>query len=235
MKTQLTYLAILLGSFIFPFFIGFLPSVRYYKNLKNLFLSFSITAFLFVIWDSIFTAVGVWGFNEHYIIGLRFFNLPVEEVLFFFVIPFCCLLIYESLFQHFNIRFKTTVLSYALALVSFVIACIFYQRLYTLFTFSLATLLFIFIGRKNYSFLPTFFVMFLISMIPFLIVNGLLTGTYIEQPVVWYNNMENSTYRLLTIPYEDIFYGLDLLLINTILYEHFKKSSALLRPTNKTT
>ena len=226
MKTQLTYFAILLGSFFFPFFIGFHPSVAYNKKWKNLFTSFSITAFLFVLWDSIFTAAGVWGFNEHYILGFRFFNLPIEEVLFFFVIPFNCLLIYESLLYLFKIQFKTTILSYALALGCFVIACIFYQRLYTVCTFSLAAVLFVFIGRKNYSFLPTFFVMFLISMIPFLIVNGLLTGTCIDQPVVWYNNMENSSYRLLTIPYEDIFYGLDLLLINTIIYEHLKKSSA---------
>ena len=70
-------------------------------------------------------------------------------------------------------------------------------------------------------------------MIPFLIVNGLLTGTYLDQPVVWYNNMENSSYRLLTIPYEDIFYGFDLLLINTIIYEHFKKSSTEIRLTDK--
>ena len=59
-------------------------------------------------------------------------------------------------------------------------------------------------------------------MIPFLIVNGLLTGSFIEGEVVWYNNAENLGIRLGTIPIEDIVYAFNLLYPGIILIEKFK-------------
>ena len=223
MKTQFSYLLILLGSFFFPFLIGFDKRLNYNKAWITLFKAFSITAILFICWDVIFTSMGVWGFNQKYVTGLYLFNLPMEEILFFYLIPYCCLIIYESLKYKFKLSFRTDIISYLLGSIALIIAIVFYKRIYTLSTFSIAALLLFFIARKKYAFLPYFYIMFLISMIPFLIVNGLLTGTFLNEPIVWYNNMHNSSYRLLTIPYEDIFYGFDLLLINVILFEKLRK------------
>ena len=64
-------------------------------------------------------------------------------------------------------------------------------------------------------FLKTFFIL----LIPFSIVNGLLTGTLIKNQVVWYNNNENLSIRLGTIPIEDIFYALLVLLMVMIGYQ----------------
>jgi lycopene cyclase domain-containing protein len=55
----------------------------------------------------------------------------------------------------------------------------------------------------------------------FFIVNGILTGTGLAQPVVSYNDQENLGIRLLTIPIEDVVYGFELLLLNFFLYEWF--------------
>ncbi len=225
MKTQYTYLFILMGSFLFPFIIGFDKRLKYNKNWKELFKAFSIIATFFVSWDILFTYFNVWGFNEKYVIGLHLFNLPIEEVLFFYIIPFCCLLIYKSLQNGFTLNFPTTAISYVLGTLSAIIALLFYNRIYTCSALGIAALLLFFIARKKYAFLPYFYIMFLISLIPFLIVNGLLTGTYLDEPIVWYNNMHNSSHRLLTIPYEDIFYGFDLLLLNVIVFEKFQQKS----------
>jgi lycopene cyclase domain-containing protein len=51
------------------------------------------------------------------------------------------------------------------------------------------------------------------------IVNGILTS----KPVVVYNNLENMNIRIGTIPVEDFFYNMTLLLMNIGLYEWFKR------------
>lgn len=52
-------------------------------------------AALFLAWDFIAVANQVWGFNPRYVSEMRLlFGLPVEEVLFFVVIPICGLLTY---------------------------------------------------------------------------------------------------------------------------------------------
>jgi lycopene cyclase domain-containing protein len=63
---------------------------------------------------------------------------------------------------------------------------------------------------------------YLVILVPFFIVNGILTGTGLEEPVVWYNNEENLGIRLLTIPVEDSIYGFLLVGMNITLFEWMK-------------
>ena len=71
-----------------------------------------------------------------------------------------------------------------------------------------------------------FLVSYLLTLIPFFIVNGILTDgdfdfLFETNPIVWYNNTENLSIRIITIPIEDLFYWLLLFLMNVSFYEKF--------------
>lgn len=68
-----------------------------------------------------------------------------------------------------------------------------------------------------------FYFAFAIILIPFFIVNGVLTGSFLEEPVVWYNNEENLGIRLGTIPVEDAVYGMLMLLIPITIWEKLEE------------
>lgn len=93
MKTE--YLIVLAVCFAAPFILSFSRKLDFYKYSARLILSLGIPFALFIVWDVIATARGHWSFNANYITGLRIFNLPIEEILFFIVIPFCGIFTWE--------------------------------------------------------------------------------------------------------------------------------------------
>ena len=62
-------------------------------------------------------------------------------------------------------------------------------------------------------------------MLPFVIVNGALTGLFFDQTVVWYNPDQNLGIRFLTIPLEDFIYAHLLIFSNIIVYNYISNSS----------
>jgi lycopene cyclase domain-containing protein len=173
------------------------------------------------------TNIGVWWFNPVYLVGLIISIFRVEEVLCLICISYSCLFTYPcfKLFIHIE-PFKKTgkIISLTLIISSFLLLLTFYNRLYTLGTFSLLLILFI-----TYQFilkvtlLHRFYFTYFILMTPFIIVNDLLTGTGMDSPAVLYDDTQNMGIRLLCIPGEDVFYGLCLILINVGLFEYFDK------------
>src|SRR5699024_1341451 len=92
-----TYLAINFFTIIIPLAWSFHPRYNFYKTWKSFIPAVLITGFCFLLWDSWFTSMGVWGFNPEYITGLNIFNMPVEEVLFFLCIPYACVFTFHCL------------------------------------------------------------------------------------------------------------------------------------------
>lgn len=220
------YLLVDLCTVIVPFLFSFHPKLQFYKHFKAFFLSCFTVGVLFVLWDILFTSMGIWGFNPQYLLGVYLFNLPIEEVLFFVCVPFSCVYSYHclNLFFDFKMQAKTEqrIVAVLVALL-FVVGVAFHDRLYTAVTFiSLALLLVYFSFITRTTWLGTLMTIYLFLLLPFFIVNGILTGTGLEAPVVWYNNHENLGVRLLTIPIEDMFYGFELIVLNVFFYEKWK-------------
>jgi lycopene cyclase domain-containing protein len=67
-----------------------------YRQLRRAAAAVIPVAIVFIVWDVLAVAGGVWTYNPRYLTGLSFGNLPVEELLFFIVIPVCGLLTYSA-------------------------------------------------------------------------------------------------------------------------------------------
>jgi lycopene cyclase domain-containing protein len=70
---------------------------RVYRRPRRLARAVLPAALLFSAWDAVAVAAGVWSFDPASVIGVRLaFGLPLEEMLFFVVIPVCGILTYEA-------------------------------------------------------------------------------------------------------------------------------------------
>lgn len=73
----------------------FRPGV--YRQPRRVVRAVAPVAAVFIVWDAVAIAAGVWTYNDAYISGIRLpFRVPLEEVLFFVVIPLCGLLTYNA-------------------------------------------------------------------------------------------------------------------------------------------
>ena len=226
-----TYLLINLLSISVPLIASFDKRLNFYKKWKYFFPGLILTLLFFIAWDVLYTHWGIWGFNERYLTGMKIINLPVEEWLFFISIPYACVFTYDAL----NYLVKKDLfkpaekyISAVLIGVLVIVAVWHYNRLYTSVTFLLTAL---FIALHQYvwksPWISRFYFTYLIILIPFFIVNGILTGSFIEEEVVYYDNTMNLGIRLLTIPIEDSIYGMLLIMMNVAFYEWFQKRSKM--------
>jgi lycopene cyclase domain-containing protein len=224
------YLLVDFLTVLVPFLFSFHPKLKFYKHFKAFFFANFLAGFVFVVWDVFFTKLGVWGFNPNYVTGFYFFRLPIEEILFFVCIPFACVFTYHCLDIFYRLAWdkKTeTLFVVPLLLILFTTGVYFYDHLYTSYTLiSLSVLIVVLKYVVKVDWLGKLLSIYPVLLIPFFIVNGILTGSGLEQPVVWYNNSENLGIRLLTIPLEDVFYGFELILLNVFFYEHFKNRNS---------
>ena len=51
---------------------------------------------VFLVWDAIAISLGIWRYNPRYVSGINVPFMPLEEFLFFVVIPLCALLTYSA-------------------------------------------------------------------------------------------------------------------------------------------
>jgi len=209
-----------------PLLLSFDKKVHFYTHWKTLFPAILIVGSLFLAWDIYFTDIGIWGFNAEYLTGTSFFNLPVEECLLFFTVPYASVFIYEVIKAYFP-KFRPVRFSYYFSLIftitSIVLAVIYRDNLYT-FVALLSVGIINWIVYFGYTprWYPFFIIAFLASQIPFLIVGGLLTGLVTEAPVIWYNENEIMGLYIFSIPLEDVFYYFLLFFSVVIIHEYLQ-------------
>lgn len=221
------YLLLNLGSFIVPFLFSFHPKLQFYKHWKYLFPAMLITMLVFIPWDVIFTINGFWGFNTDYYLEKTIFSLPVEEWLFFLCIPYACIFTHYSLqylFPKMRLSAQATkLISYILLTLFSIGAITFYDKWYTVLDLGYGVILLALVLKFSPKILESYYLTFIVMLIPFFIVNGVLTGSWITDEVVWYNNAENLGIRMGTIPVEDSVYAFTMILSSLFLMQLFSK------------
>ncbi|MBW8522864.1 lycopene cyclase domain-containing protein [Chryseobacterium chendengshani] len=222
---QYTYLAINFFTVIICFLFSFHPKIQFHKHFKAFILASLLVAFFFIVWDVWFTKNGVWWFNDKYLIGSRLFGLPIEELMFFICIPFSCVFTYFCLDKFFKLNWKgQTERIFVIALITVLLCLSFYfeHKIYPFVTFlTTATSLFVLYFILKVRWIGKASLIYLILMPGFLTVNGILTGTGLDSPIVNYNPAKIIGLRIFTIPVEDTIYGYEMILWNLFFFKKF--------------
>jgi lycopene cyclase domain-containing protein len=218
-------------TIMIPLIFSFHPKINFYKSWKQFAIAAVSVGIIFIIWDSIFTDIGVWNFNPRYVSGRYFLNLPVEEVLFFICIPFSCVFTYFCLNKFYNLDWKPkteSIFCIIFSILLLITGFIFLHKLYTSATFistAIVCLLLKFVFKIDWF--GKAITVYAILLVPFMLVNGILTGTGLEEPVVSYSKTQFLGIRLFTIPLEDVLYGFELFVLNLLIYLKLTKNELL--------
>jgi lycopene cyclase domain-containing protein len=89
------YILIVAGTI--PFILSFWPGLSFYRNLRALCRSLFLIIVIFGFWDVFAVWRGHWSFDPNGVWSPRIINLPLEEWMFFIVIPFCCIFTWEAI------------------------------------------------------------------------------------------------------------------------------------------
>lgn len=215
------YLALEIFAVLIPFIYSYDRKLRFYLKIGRVAFSLVIVGSFYILGDVLFTKYGIWGFNPRYHSGIILANLPLEEWLFFIVIPYASLFLHDTLVYLYPQKLLTNLQTRA---VSIILVCFLsiviltnIEKVYTTVYLSLAIAAIILASFDSSAILNRFYLTFMVILVPFFLVNSVLTGSFITEEVVWYNNAENLGVRIGTVPVEDISYAFGLILFNLLL------------------
>lgn len=223
-----TYSLILFFTVIICFIASFDRRIKFNNHFGSFLKAAILVAVPFIAWDVWFTAHGVWWFNTNYTLGIPFFGLPLEEILFFIFIPFSCVFTYYTIDKYYKwevLSAFNNLLVFISIIVLSVVGLLNFDKIYTMITaiVTILTLIYLhFIVRTEW--ITKASVIFTFLMLGFFPVNGILTGSFLESPIVNYNPKYFLGIRILTIPIEDAVYGYSQFLLVLYFFKRFQES-----------
>ena len=93
---QYEYLILMAACVAITLPLEFVFRARVYRRLPLLLPTIGVVVVAFGAWDLLGIARNHWTYNPEFITGIHFGIIPLEEIVFFIVIPLCALLSYEG-------------------------------------------------------------------------------------------------------------------------------------------
>jgi len=218
------YLILNIIILIGPLSLSFDRKVHYFRYWSKVLISLGIVMIPFLLWDVAVSGIH-WHFNKNFTLPVRFYGLPLGEILFFVSVPFACLFIWQIIVTNKqNILANNKLLLYVIVLCgccAFVLFMLWGKMYTSIVCFAIAFTIFfdrlmkthVLSQKRTYLYLAILTVLIAIF-------NGYLTA----RPIVLYNSTYFTNIRIWTIPIEDFGYGYTLILLCTIIFEKLKGS-----------
>ena len=94
---KFSYMAMLLFTVVGSFWLEIVLRTRVIRRIKRVAITILPIALLYLTWDAYAISQGHWRFDPQQIVGIFFpFHIPLEEVLFFLVVPLAAILTLEG-------------------------------------------------------------------------------------------------------------------------------------------
>ncbi|HUQ63422.1 MAG TPA: lycopene cyclase domain-containing protein [Acidimicrobiales bacterium] len=94
---EFQYLGLMAACLLLTLPLEFLFRARVWRRPRRLLAAMWLPVLIFAVWDIIAIARDHWTYNPAYVTGAQLpGDLPIEELVFFIVIPICSLLTYEA-------------------------------------------------------------------------------------------------------------------------------------------
>ena len=219
-KNFVTLILLLIVAFI-PLLFRTASKTRIFPKLKYFIPAIIFSSAVFIIWDNRFAQIGIWNYNPEFFSGKEIFSLPWEKWLYYVVVSWVSLFVYEWVkikFSYLKIDNISLAISLALLVVFGLTAFFSRQKIYTFFTFFLLAIYFgyTFFRNRFKSHFTHFYITFLILLIPFFILSVIL----VKLPAISYHSEHTLQVQLLQIPVEKLAGLFLLLFINITITEY---------------
>lgn len=217
------YLDILLLCIAGPILLSFDKRVFFIQHWRAVLVSISMVVLLLGLSDIWFFYRGYWIVNPNSVLNCRLLFMPVEEWLFFVLIPYAVLFSYQVLNVYFpSVWFSqkgSRRFSFVFALILALLGFVFYSYSYTRISLFTGALILLLVTWRMPVFLPRFYRL-LVCMTPlFVVTNGFLTGSFGLPYIYRYDPQVILQLFVMKIPAEDFVYNFDLLLVTIASYE----------------
>ncbi len=219
------YLLIDLIILSVPLALSFGNEIHYFKKWKFVIPASLITVGIFLPLEIWFVKNGIKGYNPAYLLGPEFSGIPLEDLLYLFIIGFAFIFAFEAMRHYLQkppFPYMGKSFSVAMAILLIPVA-IFNPLLYTSTIFLiLAGLLLVHQFIFKTQWMGYFHLTFLLILPPMGLIRTVMTGTLIKDHVIWFSDDKTLGDRLFNLPIESLFYGVLQVLVAVTIYELLK-------------